>query len=397
MSIRTLKNAFHLVSAICANVYYGFPSRGMRVIGITGTDGKTTTTHMVYHILKNAGYPVSMISTIGATLNGIEYTTGFHVTTPSPWALQRFLALVRKQHNASMPSYVVIEVSSHALDQHRVWGIPFQWSGLTNITHEHLDYHKTYERYVHAKCILLAKAKETYVNADDMSYPYVMKELADAPCRVRTFGQHNADVLLTAYRSIDIMPTRYYAYNATLAAAICHAVGLTKKDINTGLSTFSFPKGRNTLVQKRPFRVMIDFAHTPNAFAMLLSELKQTTKGRLIHVFGSAGERDIIKRQHMGEISAAHADKIVLTAEDPRTEDVMSIIAMIRKGIPSGVDVQCIPDRRKAIGYAIAEAKAGDTIVITGKAHETTMNYGNGEVPWDEFAEVNKALKNRKK
>lgn len=391
-----IKNIYHLGVAILANIYFGFPAQKITVIGITGTDGKTTTTSLIYHILKTAGKQVSLISTVAAYIDGKTLDTGFHVTNPSSVPLQRFLKRIAQLGNGKEKNYLVLEVTSHGIDQNRVWGIPFAIAGVTNITHEHLDYHKTYENYVATKAKLLQSAKVAVVNKDDGSFSMLHDLLKDH--EMITYGMKNADITRTTVAFKTNLPGEYNMYNCLLAVTICRQLGIADKDIAKGISTFTPPAGRTEIVYKKDFTIMIDFAHTPNAFEQLLSALRPKVKGRLIHVFGSAGLRDASKRPLMGKAASTYDDIIILTAEDPRSEKIEKINEQIKDGIttPRSVQVIEIQDRKEAIQKAISLAKKGDFVVITGKAHEKSINYGKGEEPWDEFEEVKKAVGNKK-
>ena len=381
-----LKNAYHLLVALCANVYYGFPAKKLTVIGVTGTDGKTTTASLIYHILKENNYPASLISTVSALIHSQSHDTGFHVTNPAPFALQKFISQAVKKED----KYLVLEVTSHGIDQNRVWGIPFDIAVLTNVSHEHLDYHKTYENYVRTKVKLLNSAKTAVVNIKDMSYTLVKKYL------------HNKNVLeYSAQSKLVSVPKHflgeYNVANANAAFLVCQKLGLTTEQIEKSLKTFIFPKGRGEIVYKKEFTVMVDFAHTPHSFEVLLPELKKQTKGRLIHVFGSAAKRDESKRPLMGEVASEYDDMIILTSEDPRSEDPMKIMTEIENGMKKkkGLEILKIADRKNAIERAIILAKRGDYVVTTGKAHETSMNYGHGEESWNEFAIIEKAIEKK--
>ncbi len=372
-----IKNIYHLFVAVFSNIFFGWPGEKLKIIGVTGTDGKTTTVHLIYHILATSGLKVSMISSIGAVINGKEYDTGFHVTTPSSFTLMKFL----KKAVSFKSDYFVLEVTSHALDQNRVWGIPFEAGVITNISQEHLDYHKTYEEYLRTKLKLLFSSKIAVVNRDDKSYEQISRMKGQIPNLI-TYGlpKGNSD---------------FNKYNEAAAEAVCLALGVGESDIKKALMTFELPLGRLDLIYEGDFKVMIDFAHTPNAFEQVLKVLRPKTKGRIIHVFGSAGERDRIKRPVLGEVSSEYSDRIILTAEDPRSEKADKIIEEIASGIKQSLQVQKIPDRQEAINSAIKTAKRGDLVLLTGKAHEKSMNYGRNEEPWDEYEAVAKALKER--
>lgn len=388
-----IKNIYHLFVAVLANIVYSFPGRKVKVIGVTGTDGKTTTVSLIYHILKESGLKVSMVSSIGATINDREYETGFHVTTPSSFSLQRF---IKKAINEGS-THFVLEVTSHALDQNRVWGTPFDIGALTNVTSEHLDYHRTYEEYLETKKKLLKMARVAIVNKDDQSYSFLRDLKNEKSSRMITYGSKDSDVTPSKYSStLDKLGGEFNKYNALCAISVCKILKIKDNDIKKALETFSLPIGRLDFVYSKDFKVMIDFAHTPNAFFQLLSFLRPLTTGRIIHVFGSAGERDKGKRPVLGKISSDFANVIILTSEDPRKEKVGKISEEIVSGIKSPVvKILKIENRQKAINKAVAEALENDLVLITGKAHERSMNYGLGEEPWDEYEAVRSALRKR--
>lgn len=388
-----IKNIYHLGMAVLANIFYGFPSRKIRVIGVTGTDGKTTSTSLIYHILNTGGHDVSMVTSVGAVIGGKNYDVGFHVTTPSSFGVQKF---IKKAVNLGS-KFLVLETTSHALDQFRVFGIKFELGVLTNVTHEHLDYHKTYENYVKTKAKLLKMAKVAIVNRDDQSYEIISKLKTQ---KLITYGmKDNADVNPKKFPFKTNMIGEFNVYNSLAAIAVCKALGIPNEEIMRGLKSFKAPIGREDIVYDKDFTVMIDFAHTPNAFEQILKSVRPKVKGRLIHVFGSAGLRDITKRPIMGKISSQYTDIIILTSEDPRSEPVGKIMDEIEKGIKNkelrihnGTLIR-IPDRREAIETAIKMARKEDFIITTGKSHEKSMNYGHGEVLWDEYKVVKDALK----
>jgi UDP-N-acetylmuramoyl-L-alanyl-D-glutamate--2,6-diaminopimelate ligase len=383
----------HLPQAVMANIQFGFPAKKLRVIGITGTDGKTTTTNMVYRILTEAGKSASMISTINAFIGGKLYDTGFHVTSPDPKDVQRYLKTAVEADN----EFMVLEVTSHALEQFRVWGVDFEEGVITNITHEHLDYHKTFENYLQAKAKLIKNVKVAVLNRDDPSFERLQKMISG---KVVTFGLHNnADFNPENFPLKLKIPGEYNLANALAAAAVTSSLGIDKKIIKKSLEGFTGLTGRMEEIEnKRGIKIVVDFAHTPNALEQALKALRLLTKGRLISVFGCAGARDVGKRPMMGEISAKLADITVLTDEDPRFEDREKIIDTITKAATSSgavLDKTLFrePDRDKAIKLAISMAKKGDTVGIFGKGHEQSMNYHGVERPWSDQKAVRKILK----
>lgn len=365
--LQKLKNYYHLLQAILANVLYGFPSRHLKVIGITGTDGKTTTTNLIYHILKNSGHKTSMISTIYADIAGKKHELGFHVTTPNSFMIQKFMRLSADNKD----EYFVLETTSHALDQNRVWGIRYEVGAITNITHEHLDYHGSFEEY-----------KKTKLKIFTMS----------------NFGINHSDQIEKIVESLPNL-VRFNQQNYSVAYRVCKHLGLNDTEILAAMKTFKLPKGRLELVYDRDFKIIIDFAHTPNAFLELLPEIRKQylkKKGRLIHVFGSAGHRDMTKRPLMGEASNKYSDKIFLTEEDYRSEDPFEIVRAIAEKIDKN-KYEIIINRQDAIKKAVSIAKKDDVVVITGKAHEKSLCRGKVEYPYSEHEAVNQALKSLKK
>lgn len=387
------KNVYHLFVAILANILYRFPSKKLKIIGVTGTDGKTTTSSLIYQVLNSSGFNVSMVTSVGAIINNKEYPLGFHVTTPSPFKLQNF---IRRSISGKDPQYLVLEVTSHAIDQHRIWGIPFEVGVLTNVSNEHLDYHKTYENYLYTKSRLLKSAKIAIVNRDDKSYP-LLEPVKNSKTKNGwiTYGMSkNSDVNPANFPFKSKIGGLFNEYNILASIAACKAVGVDDREIRKAVEKFELPLARMDMVYDNSFSVMIDFAHTPNALEQILSSIKPKVKGRLIHVFGSAGERDRSKRPEMGRISAKYADIIILTSEDPRSENTEDIMDRIQGGIGPNKknEVVRIADRQEAIGKAVDMAKKGDFVLITGKGHEKSMNKGHGEEPWSEYEAVNKAL-----
>lgn len=388
--IRRLKNSAHLVLALTANKIHGYPSRGMIVVGVTGTDGKTTTSNLIYHILKSAGKKTALISTLGAVIDGEKYETGFHVTTPSPFSVQKYIKLAKQKGC----SYLVLEVTSHALDQNRVYGVRFNVGVLTNVTHEHLDYHKSYENYVDAKLKLLKKSEVSVVNSHGEWFERVKKEIPKE--KLLTYSLHGKNDTLSLsnlpYEIKTNLLGEFNKENILAAVLTCLSLKIDEKAIFEAIESFKAPVGRQEVLCKNPL-VMVDFAHTPNSFERVLPLLRANTKGRLIHVFGSAGERDRKKRPVMGEVASIYDDIIILTAEDPRREKVENINNDIKKGIKKGKKLYEINNRREAIKFALELSNPDDTIVITGKGHERSMNLGHGEIEWSDQEAIREFIK----
>lgn len=379
--IQKLKNIYHLLIAVAASLWYGFPSREIKVIGVTGTDGKTTTTHLLFHILSSAGKKVAMLSTIYAKIGGKEYDTGFHVTTPDSFLVQKLLRMAVAQKD----EYFILETTSHALDQNRVWGVAYEAAALTNITHEHLDYHKSMKEYAQTKWSLIKRARMGIVNVDDEVTRSLM---AKGPMSsVKTYGfMHPAEYTTDFRKSIPALAD-FNAYNYLCAYGLCKELGLTDEEIISALKTYKLPAGRVDIVYDKKFMIVVDFAHTPNGIARILETIKKQYvkgKGRLIHVFGSAGLRDHTKRFAMGKASATYADVSYVTEEDYRTEDPHDIAREIGAGF-EGKSYEVIIDRQTAIHAAIDVARPGDVIVITGKGHEKSLCRGTQEYPWSDI------------
>lgn len=387
--LRSLKGLYHLLVAIAANIWFGFPSRKLTVIGITGTDGKTTTTTLIYEMLKAAGYKTSMITSVHAVIAGKSYDTGFHVTTPSAWWVQKYL---RDAVNHG-DTHTVLEVTSHALSQSRVWGVGFAVGVLTNVTHEHLDWHGTYEKYLQTKLSLLRRTKIAVLNRDDAEvYDRAIGTLRNK--KVVTYGiRRDAIVTPKTHVFSTMLPGLFNQYNCLAALAAAEALGIDKKRATRAIRKFRGVYGRMEVLQEKPVIVIVDFAHTPNAITQALKTAKAMTKKQLIHVFGSAGLRDTTKRPIMGNASAEFADVIILTEEDYRTEDVREIIEEIASGIPPDKEVHKIPNRQDAIEFALLTARLGDLVIITGKGHEKSLCRGKIEYPWSDQECVKKILK----
>lgn len=403
---QSFKNIFHLFQAITAQIYYGNPAKDLYVIGVTGTDGKTTTSNLLYHLLKSANKQALLISTLSAKINGEDFDTGFHTTTPNAFQLQSYLKKAKEED----VEIAIIEVTSHAIDQMRIYGIHFNIVVLTNVSREHLDYHQTFEKYTDVKIKLLKMADLAVVNRDDSSYQRVSQQIKKE--KTITYGfDKSASISPRTLNFKTSLIGKFNEYNILAAIAVCRKLGLKDQQIEKGIETFPVLTGRQEVVYKNDFTVMIDFAHTPNGIKQILQGVRETMKknGKIIHVFGSAGKRDLGKRPEMGASSSELADIIVLTAEDPRGESVNNIIEDIAMGIESSKFIVRsfrqiqntnsqkllfkIPDRKEAIETAIQIAKKGDVIIITGKGHEASMNLdGKHEVPWSDHDTVKKVL-----
>ncbi|MDD3474864.1 MAG: UDP-N-acetylmuramoyl-L-alanyl-D-glutamate--2,6-diaminopimelate ligase [Candidatus Dojkabacteria bacterium] len=398
---------------------YSLDLENVRMIGVTGTDGKTTSCTMIYHLLKSYGYKPALISTVSAIIGDEEIDTGFHTTTPTS---QELYKLIKKALGIGC-THIVLETTSHGLEQGRVAGIKFDGIGYTNVTNEHLDYHKTYEKYLEAKSLLITNHTKSnsiiVLNKDDASYEF-LSNLSMGKDMSYSIKDKQADLYASNIQDSDNLKFKlnsekeslkveipiYGKYNVSnflLACGICINEGLTLENICDYIKGFVTVKGRMELLQSEPFKVFVDFAHTPNATFQVLNSLRDITKGRIIHVFGCAGLRDKTKRYSMGKISNELADISILTAEDPRTEDLKDINNEIERGWKDGGftkkeiirfdnDKDNIEVRKDAIKKALELAEEGDIVIITGKAHEQSLCFGDIEYSWNDIAETEKLL-----
>lgn len=405
--------------------FYDYPAEHLIVIGVTGTDGKTTTANLIFSILHEAGCKVGMISTVNALIGDDMLDTGFHVTTPEAPHVQRYL---RRMVDAGL-THVILEATSHGLAQKRVGACRFDVGVVTNITHEHLDYHGSYQAYREAKAELLRQAassprkgedapKAAVLNRDDRSFSYLSALLKDLEFPYLSYGlspgadvwaeniQHTGQGLVFDVHGKDfkgqIKTPLIGEYNVSnCLAAVTAAVvgmGIEFQHAVSGVRTMAGIPGRMEVIDLgQPFQVIVDFAHTPNALERALRAAREMTAGRIIAVFGSAGLRDKQKRRLMAEISARLADQTVLTAEDPRTESLADILEEMAEGARSrgGVEEQTfwrVPDRGNAIRFALSLAKDNDLVMICGKGHEQSMCFGTVEYAWDDRTAARAAL-----
>jgi UDP-N-acetylmuramoyl-L-alanyl-D-glutamate--2,6-diaminopimelate ligase len=362
--------------------FHGHPSRRLAIVGVTGTNGKTTTTHFLRSVLEADGRRAAVIGTLSGT----------H-TTPAAPELQAHLAeLVAEGFDA-----VAMEVSSHALVQHRVDAVRFRVAVFTNLTQDHLNFHGTMEDYFAAKASLFdpERAEVAVVNADD---PWGRRLLDSARLPTRPFSMADASGLVVdrsgssfswAGEAVRIrLPGTVNVANALAAAAAARELGVAPPAVAKGLSDLDAVRGRNEPVERgQPFSVLVDYAHTPDALALTLAGARDMAAGgRVLVVFGCGGDRDRGKRPLMGEIATRLADVAVLTNDNPRGEDPTTIIDEVRAGVRRPEVLVVEPDRRAAIGVALAAARPGDVVVLAGKGHETTQVTGDRVVPFDDRA-----------
>jgi len=419
MLLRRIKNIYHCWIAVLFSLFYGFPAKKLQLIGVTGTDGKTTTTSLIYHILKKVDKKASFISSIEANVGGKRYKTGFHVTTPSASIIQKLC----RQAVLKGGRYFVIESTAHGIDQGRLWGLNFEVSVLTNITHEHLkslngyDYFKNIANLIKIKTGLLLNSKGAVVNRDDSSFKKVSQILKKHKKKFFTYGRDGkADFGFERLGKVGQKLPLFNRYNYLAAYVVCRQLGVKREVILEGLNSFKLPRGRLEMVYQQPL-IYIDFAHTINAFKNVLPFLKgklvkEKRAGRLVHLFGSAGLRDKSKRPLMGEASGQNADLVILTEEDYRTEDPNKICTEIGLGL-SKAGLAYLPvnkfqktkrnkiytivtNRKKAIKTALSILRKNDLLVLTGKSHEKSLCRGKKEYPWDEKKILLRALKGKK-
>ena len=410
----------HLTAA-----WHGYPARKLIVIGVTGTDGKTTTVNLIRQILLSAGFQTGLISTVNAVIGDQTLDTGFHVTTPEALDVQRYLARMVK----SGITHVVLEATSHGLAQKRVAACEFDMGVVTNITHEHLDFHGDYQGYLDAKAelfrlISISKKKSAphvklaVLNKDDGSYLSLKAVVENTGVKMIDYGIISAAdyqaknikpepaglrfTVEKAGQNIDFQTSLIGDYNVSnclAALTLCiEGLGIDWQNAVEGIKNLPGIRGRmEHLNLGQNFSAIVDFAHTPNALKRVLTAVRKTTSNRVIVVFGSAGLRDKGKRRLMAEVSAELADLTILTAEDPRTESLEGILQEMADGVISrgGIEEQDfwrVPDRGEAIRFALQLAKPEDVVMVCGKGHEQSMCFGETEYPWDDRTAMLSAL-----
>jgi len=413
-----IEPAGHLVEAALLNTINGFPGRGMKVIGVTGTNGKTSTAFLIHRMLHEAGYKVGLMTTVGYGV-GAEITPQIHhMTNVSVPELMRRLRWMKAQG----VDWLVLETTSHALAQNRVWGVPYSIAVLTNVTHEHLDYHRTFARYRDAKRKLFQLANRNYrglrigiINAEDPSAQLFAQDIAHPilygvdkggvrATRVRLTAKGvKYDVVVGAetYKIACNLPGSFNVFNSLAAVCVGRAIGLTKSQIEQGIAALEGVEGRMTRIDEgQDFDVIVDYAHTPDSFEKLFKDLKPVVKAKLIVMFGSAGRRDEAKRAVQGELAGSYCDEVIITEEDDRDIDGVAIMKQIGAGAQKAgkildTDLFLVHDRAAAIVYTISRATKGDTVLLLGKGHEKTIERANGENDWDEIGTAHAALRNR--
>ena len=397
---------YHVGKAILWGTRYKFPAKKITVIGVTGTNGKTTTCFMIWQMLKSAGKKVGVMTTVGWGLNEIHEQVEHMTTVDSKLLNERMKTIVD-----AGADYLVLELTSHALAQHRDLGVPIDIAVMTNVTHEHLDYHRTFERYRDAKRKLFKKAKYGIINADDPSAKFFETDIREYTTYGIDGGKMKADNIKLRPDGVEYdipsenmkiktqLAGRFNVSNSLACVAVGKRLGLTDDEITKGIFSLKEVEGRMVKIDEgQSFTVIMDYAHTPDAFEKLLPDMKEATKGRLIVMFGSAGgRRDPSKRKPMGEIAGKYADVVVLTEEDDRDTPGEKILEMIAegarlKGKKDGIDLFKILDRPTAIYECCKMAKRGDTILFLGKGNEKTIERADGAHDYYESDEIKKSL-----
>lgn len=412
--IEAVKPPLHRLESVLHHVVRGFPLKGMKAIGVTGTDGKSTTCLMIAQMLRENGFKVGLITTVHVDYGEGEGPSPTSQTTPGVGML---LSMFKRMKQNGV-EWVVVETSSHALDQGRVWGVPYEIAVMTNVTHEHLDYHGTFERYRDAKRRLFrqtdlnrAGKRIGIVNADDPSANLFKGDIKHPVTYGIDGGDLRAtDIKLTSggsrfkagYQGRELriechIPGRFNVYNSLAAAAVGGAVGLTKDQIEKGIASLLRVPGRMERVQAgQGFEVIVDYAVTAEALRNVLTAVRSTTKGKIHLVFGATGDRDKAKRPAMGKAAAELADEIYLTDDETYTEDPELIRNAVLEGIRHADGMpktRVLPDRREAISEAVKAAKPGDTVLLTGIGHQKYRNMGGQKVEWDEREVAREAIK----
>jgi UDP-N-acetylmuramoyl-L-alanyl-D-glutamate--2,6-diaminopimelate ligase len=404
-----LRILYHKAKAMLAAVCYGFPANRMIVIGVTGTDGKTTTCAMITAILKQAGYKVGLISTVLCSIGDETWMNETKMTSLDPFIMNSYLSKMKK----AGCRYAVIEVSSHAILYHRIWGVNVDVAVMTHISSDHLDLHRTVQNYIQTKKRLFTSLnyftrkpqipKVIVLNNDDRYIQEFEEIIADKkyfygihiPSQVYGMNimcnttQTTFTVRLANATETITMPLSgaFNVYNALAAITVGLSQNISLSVMVEALNHFSGVPGRMERIDEgQPFSVLVDYAHTEDALQKVLSTIRPTVSGRLILVFGATGDRDRSKRPKMGEIAHRYAHLIILTDDDPYTENNMRIIEEVSKGIhrQESQDFWIIPDRRQAIKTAIMIAQKGDLVLITGKGAEQVQVLNSGKIPWDD-------------
>lgn len=411
-AVRKLEDNYRRARVRAVSARYGNPARHLKVIAVTGTNGKTTTVNFINEILKEAGFKTAMFSTALIELNGKTKVNDLNATVGTTSRMQRFFRAAKK----AKVDYVVMEFPSHAIDQHKLDTVPVEVAVMTNLTQDHLDYHKTMDHYAATKAKLFAKEpKYIVLNRDDEWFDYF--DSYPAGIHKITYGKHDdaeakidevklyrkgteAFVTIDHQTKLELatnLPGEFNAYNMVAAASVAYLLDIQLDDIQEGIANLEAIPGRFERIEAEvPYDIVVDYAHTPDALEKILIATKKVTKNRVILVFGACGDRDKIKRPIMGEIAAKEADRIILTDEESYYEDPAAIRAQVFEGIErakgGAMKTTEVADRKEAIKKALSVAKKDDTILITGMGHEQFRIINGKREPWNDGDVVRELL-----
>ena len=394
---------YHYIQSVVAGAKYHHPAKNLRVIGVTGTNGKTTTCFMIWHMLNSAGLKTGLMTTVAWGIDDLEPELG-HMTTVDAFTLN---SRIKKIKDAGA-EFLVLEVTSHALAEFRTLNIPFEIAIFTNLTHDHLDYHKTFAKYRAAKGKLFKKAKFSILNADDPSYTYYQNLSREYITYGIKNGQNQAKNIKLGVNGVKYslgdmnietkIPGEFNVYNSMAAALAGQKIGLTIRQIENGIKTLDSVEGRMNIIDEgQPFTVIVDYAHAPDALEKVFESVKDH-QGKIISVHGGAGRRDPSTRPIRGAILAKYSDIVIITEDDSRDEDPEAIAAGFIKGAEKagktlGKDLIKELDRKKAIELAIKKAKPGDLVLILGKGHEKTILRADGPHEFEDIKVVKSILR----
>jgi UDP-N-acetylmuramoyl-L-alanyl-D-glutamate--2,6-diaminopimelate ligase len=409
-ALKHVETVYRRSRAKVVSARYGTPAKHLRVIAVTGTNGKTTTACYINEILKEAKFTTAMFTTAVIEVAGESQLNDLNATVATTARMQQFFRDAKK----AGVDYVVLEVTSHSLDQFKLEGVPIEVAVMTNLTQDHLDYHKTMDNYAAAKAKLFKlKPRFIVLNRDDEWFDYF--DQFEAASQKINYGQHEAaearidriqlyrkgteaDVVIDHQTHLELataLPGAFNVHNMTAATAVAYLLGVKLDDIQEGIANLEAVPGRfERAVDGLDYDVIVDYAHTPDALEKLLDTARDIAKGRVILVFGACGDRDKTKRPIMGEIAARKADRIFLTDEESYNEDPDAIRDMIREGIEKvgGATMTELPDRREAIERALGSAKKGDMVLITGMGHEQFRIINGKREPWNDTVVVREIL-----
>ena len=399
---------YHKLKAMMMAHKYKFPGKRMRVIGVTGTNGKTSTCFMIWKMLNEAGHKTGLMTTVAWGVDKLEEQIE-HMTTVDTETLNKRMQKIAE----SGAEFLVLEITSHALAQNRIYGVPIEIAVMTNVTHEHLDYHKTFKNYRDAKRKLFNVAKYGVINEDDESWSYFASDVDEYITYGINGGILKAEKIELAAEGVKYevreageklkirthIPGKFTVYNSLAATAVGLKLDLTRKQIEDGILALVSVEGRmNRVDEGQDFEVIVDYAHTPDAFIKVFESVVPSKRARIISLFGGAGRRDESTRAERGEIGAKNSDIVIITEDDSRDEDRTLIAEEFARGAEEAgktreKDLFVILDREEAIEKAISLAKKDDIVLVLGKGHEKTILRAEGAVPFEDLKVVRKVLK----